>query len=221
MNNNIDKFLEKNFPANSSQGTKDFLSALIELIELDENIFASDASYNELMEEMDNIINPSILERCSSEYVTAFRQNDFNEDEIKEIYSSLAELIDIVEQDKTMSQNKKNFIIKFWNKILGSFQVAYMRYLNDQNIDLPILLDEGAKVPTYAHATDACADLYAKEDQTLKAHSLSNKIDTGVHIALPVGWKACVAPRSSIGAKTGLRLSNEVGIIDSKQTCCL
>ena len=76
-------------------------------------------------------------------------------------------------------------------------------------------LEEGAQAPTYAHNGDACADLYAKEDMTLPAHSHSNMVATGVHIALPEGWMAMIFPRSSMGAKTGNRLSNSVGIIDS------
>ena len=73
----------------------------------------------------------------------------------------------------------------------------------------------GAKVPTYAHDTDAAADLYAMETTVLEGNSLGNKIRTGVKIQLPEGWQALIIPRSSIGAKTSLRLSNSVGLIDS------
>ena len=82
------------------------------------------------------------------------------------------------------------------------------------DIILPMTLEEGAQEPAYAHDTDACADLYAADTIILPAHSLSNMIRTGVHIQLPEGWLAMIFPRSSIGAKTGLRLSNSVGIID-------
>jgi dUTP pyrophosphatase len=44
---------------------------------------------------------------------------------------------------------------------------------------------------------------------------LSNVIPTGLQIALPKGWVAKIVPRSSIGMKTGLRLSNSVGVIDA------
>ena len=63
---------------------------------------------------------------------------------------------------------------------------------------------------------DATFDfVYASKDMILPAHSLSNKVPTGLRIALPEGWVAKIAPRSSIGAKTGLRLSNSIGIIDA------
>jgi dUTP pyrophosphatase len=53
------------------------------------------------------------------------------------------------------------------------------------------------------------------EDITLDKHTNGNKIRTGVRIQLPEGWLAMILPRSSIGAKTPLRLSNSVGLIDS------
>ena len=35
-----------------------------------------------------------------------------------------------------------------------------------------------------------------------------------MHIALPENWVMMIDPRSSIGLKSGLRLSNSIGIID-------
>ena len=84
-------------------------------------------------------------------------------------------------------------------------------------IELPMTVDKaiGAKEPTYAHDTDAAADLYAPADQIVPAHSYGNMIKTGVKIQLPEGWLAMILPRSSMGTKTPLRLSNSVGLIDS------
>ena len=48
-----------------------------------------------------------------------------------------------------------------------------------------------------------------------KYHSYGNMIKTGVKIQLPEGWLAMILPRSSMGTKTPLRLSNSVGLIDS------
>ena len=52
------------------------------------------------------------------------------------------------------------------------------------NPPMRIKLDEGAKLPTRAHATDAGLDLYAMEDQIISAKE-SAEFDTGVHIELP------------------------------------
>ena len=114
-----------------------------------------------------------------------------------------------------LSSNKQRIVNAVFDIINDLFDAA-IDQLTAPVITLPVKLDEGAQVPTYAHSTDAAADLYAADTVTLPAHSISNMIRTGVHIALPEGWMAMIFPRSSIGAKTGLRLSNSAGIIDSE-----
>lgn len=122
-------------------------------------------------------------------------------------------LTDLLEELKP-SQNKRTILENSFATLFNIFDSAMERY-HAYDIVLPIKLDGDAKTPTYAHETDAAADLYAVEDITLPAHSLSNFIHTGVHIQLPEHWVAYVIPRSSIGLKTGLRLSNSVGCIDA------
>ncbi len=116
----------------------------------------------------------------------------------------------------TPSDKKRKMINGVLTSLYDIIDAALEKYHN-YSIELPIKLDEGAHMPTYAHEGDAAADLYALETTEVAAHSLSNKIKTGVHLQLPEGWIAKLAPRSSIGAKTPLRLSNELGIIDSKK----
>lgn len=128
----------------------------------------------------------------------------------QEIISDFRDLIESLQP----SAVKRTILMSYVNEVDKIYEEALNKYTGI-NIVLPITLDEGAQVPTYAHETDAAADLYAADDITLKAHTLSNMVRTGVHIALPVGWVAMIFPRSSIGAKTGLRLSNSAGIIDS------
>lgn len=49
---------------------------------------------------------------------------------------------------------------------------------------IKIKLDEGAKMPTRAHSTDAGLDIYAREEKIVPARG-SAVFDTGVHIELP------------------------------------
>lgn len=128
------------------------------------------------------------------------------------------ELASLVE-DLKPSKYKKQILENIFGLFIEILEEAIMQYHN-YAIDLPIYLDEGAQMPTYAHESDAAADLYAADDVTVPANSISNLIRTGVHIALPENWTAIVVPRSSIGMKTGLRLSNSQGIIDSKVKNC-
>lgn len=85
-----------------------------------------------------------------------------------------------------------------------------------QIMNVPIqLLTDTAKVPTYAHSMDACADIYADEDCVVLPGE-TKLISTGLAFAIPEGWVVHIYPRSSIGVKTSLRLSNSVGVIDSQ-----
>ena len=112
------------------------------------------------------------------------------------------------------SPRKRIILQNTFDILKRMFYEAKERY-HSYSFILNMTVGEGGHVPTYAHESDAAADLYAPETITIPAHSLGNKVDTKVCIALPERWVAHIAPRSSIGAKTPLRLSNELGVIDS------
>ena len=66
---------------------------------------------------------------------------------------------------------------------------------------------------------DSGFDLFCVEDRKIDCKSISNKINLNVKCSMidpqgyPVGFFLC--PRSSLGSNTPLRLSNNLGIIDS------
>ena len=126
---------------------------------------------------------------------------------IKEAKEALHSIIDELHASKLKRELIENVFSIFYN----IFDEVAARY---HSITIPMKLEEGAQIPTYAHDTDACADLYASQDMTLPAHSFSNLVHTGIRIALPPDWVMLLDTRSSIGMKTGLRLSNSLGVID-------
>ncbi|GAA2872010.1 dUTP diphosphatase [Streptosporangium fragile] len=75
-------------------------------------------------------------------------------------------------------------------------------------------LDAGLPLPSYAHAGDAGADLYAAEDVELLPGERA-VVGTGVAIALPDGYAAFVHPRSGLAAKHGVTLVNAPGTVDA------
>lgn len=79
---------------------------------------------------------------------------------------------------------------------------------------IKIKLDEGAKMPTRAHSTDAGADLYAKETQIIPARE-SAKFDTGVHIEIPVGYVGMLKSKSGLNVNHGI---TSEGVIDAGYT---
>ena len=75
-----------------------------------------------------------------------------------------------------------------------------------------------ARIPTKAHSTDACFDLYADlgEEESIAINAgMATTIKTGIKTSIPNGYFAAVFCRSGMGIKRHLRLSNSVGIIDS------
>ena len=77
-----------------------------------------------------------------------------------------------------------------------------IRYLAD---DLPALC--------YIAGKSDWIDLYAAESVTLRAGEY-RLIPLGVAMALPAGYEALVAPRSSTFSRYGILQANSVGVID-------
>ncbi len=75
----------------------------------------------------------------------------------------------------------------------------------------------GTKIPQYATSGSAAADLHALIEQDVQIEpGESDIIPTGVSIELPnAGYVALVFARSGLAIKSGIALSNGVGVIDS------
>ena len=71
-----------------------------------------------------------------------------------------------------------------------------------------------AKIPTYAHLTDAGMDVYLTEDVTI--HPGETKlIPLGIKCAIPLGYELQVRPKSGRSLKSKLRIANTPGTIDA------
>ena len=150
---------------------------------------------------------PQLVEQSINQIIQNFTDQGLTKAEAHEAMEALVETLkEAIYGEEQYSSNKKKLIDTVMEKMFGIFEAAVSKY-HSYSIELPMTVDEaaGAKVPTYAHDTDAAADLYAMEDTTVQAYSYGNKIRTGVRIQLPEGWLALIIPRSSIGAKTPLR----------------
>ena len=77
-----------------------------------------------------------------------------------------------------------------------------------------VMLDEGAKMPTKAHAEDAGFDLYAPERVVLRRND-SVVINTGVHMEIPRGYVGFLKSKSGLNVKHGV--SGE-GVVDAGYT---
>jgi len=204
---------------------------IMQTFEENENLKPLAELINQIMEMSDDALNVESTKIISGMIASAFTEevekaaidsivNNFEglqftkeqaAETIANVEAEFANLVDSL-NPSVYKRQILNDIVNEFNKIFDASVDKYHNY----NIDLLIKLDDGAQVPTYAHDTDACADLYAADDMDIPPHSFHNMVRTGVHIALPEGWMAMIFPRSSMGSKTELRLSNSVGIIDSE-----
>ena len=165
----------------------------------------------------DNFFTLSLKERMVQTMIDSFKHEHFDFDTVQGIINDAQEGLDILVNINQPTPEKRELINIIFLHIHDIFTKVAATYTSS-DIKLKIQLEEGAQIPTYARPSDAAADLYINQDTVLAPHSLSNKVHTGVHIGLPEGWMAFIFPRSSTGAKTGLRLSNSVGVIDNHYT---
>ena len=77
-----------------------------------------------------------------------------------------------------------------------------------------VVLDNGAIMPTRAHATDAGYDLYAREQQIVPAQE-GACFDIGVHIEIPAGYVGFLKSKSGLNVKHGI---TSEGVIDAGYT---
>lgn len=193
-----------------------FLESFRSLIDLPDDELTDDI-LKAMLENLDANFSPVLVNQSINQIITNLEAQELTRaDAVESVETLKSTLKDLIYGEEVHSGNKKILLDTIINKLFSIFDTAIEKYHN-YAIELPMVVDtaNGAKVPTYAHGTDAAADIYAMNDAVLAPHTYGNKLATGVKIQLPEGWQALILPRSSIGAKTPLRLSNSVGLIDS------
>lgn len=199
---------------NENDALNSLINAIKGLADMDENLL-NDEAMKEVMKMVEDQFNPTMVEQSINQIIQNFEDQGLTKAEATDAINALSETLkEMIYGETEFTGNKKVLVDTISNKMFNIFEEAVTKY-HSYSIKLPMTVDEGAKVPTFAHETDAAADLYAMEDQVIAAHTYGNKIHTGVKIQLPEGWLAMILPRSSMGTKTPLRLSNSVGLIDS------
>lgn len=193
-----------------------FIESIQGLASLDENELTDDV-LKAALDNLEKQFSSAVVAQSINQIVNNFENQGLTKIEARDAADALIKTIKEMAYGETeYTGNKKILIDTVLNKTFAIFDEAVDKY-HSYAIELPMTVDKaaGAKEPTYAHDSDAAADLYAPADQVIPARSYSNMIKTGVKIQLPEGWLAMILPRSSMGVKTPLRLSNSVGLIDS------
>lgn len=199
---------------NENQELKTLVESFKAIADLDDEIL-TDEVMNAIKENIEQQFSSTLINQSVNQIITNLDDQGLTREDAVAAVQALKDMLnEVIYGEEVYTGNKKIIIDSIVAKMYGIFDSALNKY-HLFNIELPMTIEEGAQVPTYAHDTDAAADLYAMENTTVPAHSYGNKLKTGVKIQLPEGWLAFILPRSSIGAKTPLRLSNSVGLIDS------
>lgn len=80
--------------------------------------------------------------------------------------------------------------------------------------ELRFVLDEGARLPSYATEGSAGLDLSSIED--IELQPMERKlVRTGIRVAIPQGYEGQVRPRSGLAIKFGISMVNSPGTVDS------
>ena len=196
--------------ANELQPVMDIVESIMSLP--DEQL--NDVAKESILGMITGALSPAIRNESIKSLIENFENQNLTRAQARELLDTAKREFNAYINSLQPSKNKRDMIDTVFNVLYEIFDKAADQY-HMYNIDLPITLEGDAKVPTYAHDSDAAADLYELEDMVVPANSFGNMVRTGVKIALPEGWVAYIVPRSSTGAKTPLRLSNSIGVIDS------
>lgn len=133
------------------------------------------------------------------------------EDAEKE-FLAICEQID-VQMAETLSAQKRTFVKELLAITYNAVNEA--EGITKRHVLIPIeYCHEDAKMPTYAHLTDAGMDIYLTEDVTIHPGE-TVLIPTGIKVALPLGYELQVRPKSGRSLKSKLRIANTPGTIDA------
>lgn len=87
--------------------------------------------------------------------------------------------------------------------------------MSEPTISISIkMLDSELPVPSYAHSSDAGADLHARTSLVLEPGQRA-LVPTGIALALPHGYVGLVHPRSGLATKHGITIVNAPGTVDA------
>lgn len=138
-------------------------------------------------------------------------------------YSECKEMIEVmgtaadelIEELEITSENKKNLIRGIFGIFADLAKEAFDRLEGYDTVVHFQLIHPNARIPAYAHDTDAGADVYAPDDVVIAPGARGQMIDTGFKMAMAPGWYMAVCPRSGLSYKTTMRIANTPGTIDA------
>lgn len=197
---------KKNLTELLQAGGDDTVSQFLTVLELPDEKF--DVLWKELQPKLDTLFDSAKFQNDTLQSLQMLPT-----DNIEEERKAAEELIEEIKDDDTVSENKKEMLTMIIEKTV--LAIIKLIEVPRERIKVKIMrVSENAKIPEYAHKTDAGADLFASEEIVLKPHE-TKIIPTGLKLEIPAGYECQVRPRSGLSLKTPLRVANAPGTVDS------
>lgn len=195
---------------------KPIVDSLDNILTLDEKLFTEDR-INQIITYISAMFNQQIKQEMINSYIQTFKEQLFTEEEAREASSILVEAInEYLTNYGTISDNKQKIVNVIIDSMKEAIEEAIQEFFHPvQHKIFFELIHPNAKLPSYAHETDAGADIYIPEDVIIPPAARGFMVHTGLKAAIPNGWEIQIRPRSGLSSKTNLRISNCVGTIDS------
>ncbi len=160
-----------------------------------------------------------MLDAIAQQYTSdIFMKEIANNDEleISDLKEQIAEIYNIFEE---IFENENYELPKDRCEFFLQVLEIVMNMVNDipERKMVEVIIEtchDKAVIPSYAHNTDAGADIYAVEDAEIPGNT-TMIIKTGLKVAIPNGWEIQIRPRSGMSAKTPIRIANAPGTIDT------
>jgi dUTP pyrophosphatase len=221
------KELAKTFYEKTSKGVEQNKNQLTELIESIGELNPSMGGMEEIamlmslpMEQF-NILAPVFLDELEKTYANVNNQLEmvqmmnvmgFKAEDVNHEYFELCKQIDLQMTDY-FDGPKRSFLKRMLGITYNA--LAEAEGVGKKTILIPIeYCHKDAKMPAYAHLTDAGMDVFALEDITIMPGE-TKLIPLGIKVALPKGYELQVRPKSGRCLKTKLRVANTPGTIDA------
>lgn len=158
-------------------------------------------------------LTPKIREESILALLNEMKTKPYSEcKEMIEVMGAAAD--ELIEELEITSENKKTLIRGIFGVFADLAKEAFDRLEGYDTIAYFELVHPNARIPVYAHDTDAGADVYAPDDVVIAPGARGQMVDTGFKMALAPGWYMAVCPRSGLSYKTTMRIANTPGTID-------
>lgn len=205
----MNKKLEELFGQVSNFGNKEAVGQFAEMMDTPDEQF--DAIWPVYKEMFTKVLKSEDFQNQQKNMIATFP--DLTDEDIAEEKAKYKEILDDLSNEPDISDSKKEFLALMLNSIIELHEQLIVS--GRTRIEVKVVkLREDAIIPTYAHPTDAGADVYAVEETKIAAGE-TKAVATGIAVAIPAGYEIQVRPRSSLSLNTGLRIANAPGTIDA------